>query len=454
MPFTNLEDTVPRRRLDLVRERYTGILREDSTLVKEFKKEISGHSGEHEIVLCLPAGEICFNLVIGIPCFAFFEAKQSNTAHSSSEEGSDCFVLVAATPAFELRAGHISVRNLSAPCRTKPIAKSCRVIGRRRVLGAFDDKGRRRVAEGCRTEGACDRVCGEVVYLPENYTLFNTLNSVSPSERGRRVAREESSPFWSKGEGIPSPYDYAFGNVRCGDHAFPLLLVEVFHPEGETFFCTFERIEAVEKFTGRGFKSAPGVGGWIFDRVGQTEALDDFPCSFFAHEPSQVVRQQQHVEFWAVARSESEGKVRATDIPSGKPRLDFSWQQLERTNECGNLLMPSLSTIQQVAVFIQLAQRVHTTLRIRSHLDKRLRSYASYELLMRGEIDLLKREAFFRPLLAFRLTRCITYEIYNFIPFAVTHLSLGCGSSTWHHCNTISPPPEPTVGWHRSLHQR
>ena len=50
----------------MLRERYTGILREDLTSVKEFKKETSSHSGEHEIVLCLPAGGICFNLVIGM----------------------------------------------------------------------------------------------------------------------------------------------------------------------------------------------------------------------------------------------------------------------------------------------------------------------------------------------------------------------------------------------------
>ena len=165
-------------------------------------------------------------------------------------------------------------------------------------MGAFDDKGRRRVAEGCRTEGACDRFCGKVVYLPENYTLFNTLNSVSPSKHRGCVAREESSPFWSQGEGILSPYDCPFRHVRCGDQAFSLLLVEVFHPESETFLCIFERIEAVEKFTGRGFKFSSGIGGWMFDRVGQTEALEDFPCPFFAHEPSRVFRQQQHVEFW------------------------------------------------------------------------------------------------------------------------------------------------------------
>ena len=58
--------TVPGRRLESLRERYTGILREDPTSVKEFKKETSNHSCEHEIVLCLPAGGIYFNLVIGM----------------------------------------------------------------------------------------------------------------------------------------------------------------------------------------------------------------------------------------------------------------------------------------------------------------------------------------------------------------------------------------------------
>lgn len=43
----------------------------------------------------------------------------------------------------------------------------------------------------------------------------------------------------------------------------------------------------------------------------------------------------------------------------------------------------------------------NATLHIHSHLDKRLRSYASRELLMGGENDSLKLEAFFRSLLAF-----------------------------------------------------
>lgn len=43
----------------------------------------------------------------------------------------------------------------------------------------------------------------------------------------------------------------------------------------------------------------------------------------------------------------------------------------------------------------------NATLHIHSHLDRRLRYYASCGLLMGGENDLVKPEAFFRSLLAF-----------------------------------------------------
>lgn len=108
----------------------------------------------------------------------------------------------------------------------------------------------------------------------------------------------ENSPFWGKGKGIFSPYDCALWNVRCGDQAFTLPLIEVFYPESETFLCILERVEAVKKFTGGRFKSSSRIGRRIFGRIGQTEALEEFPCSFFAHEPPRVFRQQQRVKFW------------------------------------------------------------------------------------------------------------------------------------------------------------
>jgi len=102
---------------------------------------------------------------------------------------------------------------------------------------------------------------------------FNTPNSVSPSKHGGRVAGDENSPLWGKSEGVLFPYDCAIGNVRCNYQAFPLLLVEVFHLEGETFLGILERIEAVEDFAGGIFKLSSGAGEQFFNRIGQTEAL-------------------------------------------------------------------------------------------------------------------------------------------------------------------------------------
>ena len=74
-------------------------------------------------------------------------------------------------------------------------------------------------------------------------------------------------------------------------------------------------------------------------------------------------------------------------------------------------LTDSSLSIDPTFSFKKLCRRIHpaslksthdnVTLRIHSHLDRRLRSYASRELLMGGENDSLKPEAFFRSLLAF-----------------------------------------------------
>lgn len=127
--------------------------------------------------------------------------------------------------------------------------------------------------------------------------FFNTSNSVSPRKHGAWVARDEGSPLWGKSKGVLSPDDCTFRNVRRGDQTFPLLLVEILHPEGETFLCILERIEAVKKLAGRGFKSSGGIGGRIFGCIDQTKALENFPRPLFTYEPSRVLRQQQHVKF-------------------------------------------------------------------------------------------------------------------------------------------------------------
>lgn len=116
-------------------------------------------------------------------------------------------------------------------------------------MGASDDEGGRRVAKGCRTEGACGRVGGQVVYFPADHGLFNTSNCVTQKIRGLCCERW-GSPLRGKGEGVLSPDYCAFGNSCRSDQAFPLILVEVFHPEGKTFLRILERIEAIEKFTG------------------------------------------------------------------------------------------------------------------------------------------------------------------------------------------------------------
>jgi len=121
---------------------------------------------------------------------------------------------------------------------------------------------------------------------------------MSPNKHGVRIARDKGSPLWGKSEGILSPYDRAFRNVCCSDQAFPLLLVEVFYSESETFLCILERVEAMKKLTGGRPESSSGIGGRVLSRIDQTKAVEDFPCPFFAHEPSRVFRQQQRVEFW------------------------------------------------------------------------------------------------------------------------------------------------------------
>ena len=143
------------------------------------------------------------------------------------------------------------MRKLITPGQTKPVAKSCRAIGRRGAMRAFDDEGGRRVAEGCRTEGACDRVCSQVVYLPENHAPSFQYAELSISLLTPRVCCEgRGSPFWGKGKGVFSPYHCAFRNLRCGYQPFSFHLVEVFNTECGTFLRVLERIEAVEKFTG------------------------------------------------------------------------------------------------------------------------------------------------------------------------------------------------------------
>ena len=122
--------------------------------------------------------------------------------------------------------------------------------------------------------------------------FFNTSNSVSPRKHGACVARDGDLPLWGKGEGVLSPDNCAFGNVCCSDQTLPLLPVKVLHPEGKTFLRIFERIEAVKKCTGGRFEPSGRFGGCIFDRVDQTEALEDLPCPFFAHDPSRIFRQQ------------------------------------------------------------------------------------------------------------------------------------------------------------------
>ena len=79
-------------------------------------------------------------------------------------------------------------------------------------------------------------------YISLRIMAFNTSNSVSPSRHEGCIAREEDSPLWGKGERILPPHNRAFGNVRCGDQAFPLLLVEVFHPQRKAFLRILERI--------------------------------------------------------------------------------------------------------------------------------------------------------------------------------------------------------------------
>ena len=112
------------------------------------------------------------------------------------------------------------------------------------------------------------------------------------------IMRGEDAPLRGKGKGVLSPYDHAFGNVCCGDQAFPLLLIEVFHPDSETFLRVLERIKAMKELTGWRLEFSSRIGRRILSRVDQPEAVEDFPCPFFAHEPSRVFRQQQRVKFW------------------------------------------------------------------------------------------------------------------------------------------------------------
>ena len=110
----------------------------------------------------------------------------------------------------------------------------------------------------------------------------------------------------------------------------------------------------------------------------------------------------------AVVRSESEGGVRVSDIPNGKPRLDSLVVAREGEASVGICRFVSFNP---TFSFKKLCRRIlpaglkskhgNATLRIHSHLDKRLRSYASCELLMGGENDSFKLKAFFRSLLAF-----------------------------------------------------
>ena len=128
--------------------------------------------------------------------------------------------------------------------------------------------------------------------------FFNTFISMPPNKRGVCIARVKDLPLWGKSEGVLPPYDRTFRNICCGDQAFPLLLVEVFHPESKTFLCILERVETMKELAGGRFESSSGIRGWIFSRIDQPEAVENLSSPFFAHKPSRVFRQQQRVEFW------------------------------------------------------------------------------------------------------------------------------------------------------------
>ena len=62
----NIVPTFPRPQLELLHKQRTGFFGEDCTPTEEFRKKLSGHSGEHEIIPCLPIGEVGFNLLVGM----------------------------------------------------------------------------------------------------------------------------------------------------------------------------------------------------------------------------------------------------------------------------------------------------------------------------------------------------------------------------------------------------